>query len=98
MEDVQRTTLSVDALGRFVCNTWLEATASGGPPFSVIIVGAGMYGAYLAAKLFRQNGAARILVLDAGPFLISEHVQNLGPIGLGVPQAISPALRSGRRS
>ena len=77
----------LDALGRFVCNTWLEATASGGPPFSVIIVGAGMYGAYLAAKLHRRNRTARILVLDAGPFLVAEHVQNLGPIGLNVPQA-----------
>lgn len=95
VEDVQRTTLSVDALGRFVCNTWQEATGSGGPPFSAVIVGAGMYGAYLAAKLFRQNGAARILVLDAGPFLVSEHVQNLGPIGLGVPSAVAPASDPG---
>ena len=94
-EDVQRTTLSVDALGRFVCNTWQEATANGGPPFSAVIVGAGMYGAYLAAKLFRQDGAARILVLDAGPFLVSEHVQNIGPIGLNVPPAVEPASDPG---
>jgi hypothetical protein len=25
--DVQRTTLGLDVLGRFVCNTWDEATA-----------------------------------------------------------------------
>jgi hypothetical protein len=52
---VQHTTLSIDALGRFVCSTWEEATQSGGPPFSAIVVGAGMYGAYCAAKILRLN-------------------------------------------
>ena len=31
----------------------------------------------------------RVLVLDAGPFLVSEHVQNLARIGLNVPGAAS---------
>ena len=42
---VQHTSFSVDALGRFVCSTWDEATANGGAPFSAIVIGAGMYGA-----------------------------------------------------
>jgi hypothetical protein len=88
---VQDTTFSTDALGRHICSTWQEATNSGGPPFSAVVVGAGMYGAYCAAKLHRQHPANRVLVLDAGRFLVAEHVQNLGRIGLEVPAPIWPA-------
>jgi hypothetical protein len=42
---VQETTFTTDALSRFVCSTWEEATGNGGPLFSVVIVGAGAYGA-----------------------------------------------------
>src|SRR5687767_7163719 len=87
----QNTSFSIDALGRFVCTTWDEATLNGGPPFTAVIVGAGMYGAYCAAKLFRRSPTARVLLLDAGRFLVSEHVQNLANIGLNVPGPISPA-------
>jgi choline dehydrogenase-like flavoprotein len=87
---LQHTSLSVDAVGRHVCSTWHEATASGGPPFTTVVVGAGMYGAYFAAKLARRHPEARILVLDAGPFLVAEHLQNLGRIGLDVPDPIRP--------
>src|SRR3954464_1190514 len=78
---VQNTTFAVDALGRYVCNTWDEATANGGGPFDAIVVGAGMYGAYCAAKIFRRHPGKRVLLLDAGRFLVSEHVQNLARIG-----------------
>jgi hypothetical protein len=40
---VQDTTFSIDALGRFICSTWQEATGNGGPPFSAVVIGAGMY-------------------------------------------------------
>lgn len=80
--DVQRTAFTTDAMGRFVCNMWEEATGNGGPAFSAVVIGAGAYGAYLAAKLHQRPAPGRILVLDAGAFLISEHVQNLGQIGL----------------
>jgi hypothetical protein len=40
-----------------------------------------MYGAYCATKIFRLHPGKRVLVLDAGRFLVSEHVQNLGRIG-----------------
>ena len=89
--DVQETSLALDALGRYVCSTWEEATQNGGPPFTAVVVGAGMYGAYCAAKLRRLDPAARILLLDAGRFLVSEHVQNLANIGFGVPGPIAPA-------
>ena len=93
---VQNTTFSVDALGRYVCSTWDEATANGGAPFSAIVVGAGMYGAYCAAKIFRRHPSKRVLLLDAGRFLVSEHVQNLARIGLNVPSPIRSVERSGR--
>ena len=82
---VQETAFTTDALGRFVCSTWEEATGSGGAPFTAVIVGTGAYGAYLAGALYRARPAARILVLDAGSFLVGEHVQNLGPVGFNVP-------------
>jgi choline dehydrogenase-like flavoprotein len=92
--DVQDTTFSTDALGRFVANTWDEATSSG--PFTVVVVGAGAYGAYCAAEIRRSRPGARVLLLDAGSFLVAEHVQNLGMIGLEVPAPISPSADPGR--
>jgi len=52
--NVQSTTFSIDALGRYLCSTWDEATGSGGAPFSAVVIGAGMYGAYCATKIFRH--------------------------------------------
>jgi choline dehydrogenase-like flavoprotein len=48
-------------------------------PFDFIVIGGGTFGAALAEHLlFRSTGRSeRILVLEAGPFLIPEHVQNL---------------------
>ncbi|HEX9222633.1 MAG TPA: family 16 glycoside hydrolase [Candidatus Acidoferrales bacterium] len=84
--EVQNTTFSLDVLGRYICNTYAEAVHNGGSPFDAIILGAGMYGAYIAEKIFRQGkGNLRVLLLEAGPFLVSEHVQNLSRIGLNVP-------------
>ena len=88
---VQTTTFSIDALGRYVCSTWDEATGNGGAPFSAIVIGAGMYGAYCAAKIFRRHPGKRVLLLDAGRFLVTEHVQNLARIGLNVAAPIDPA-------
>ena len=88
---VQTTTFSIDALGRYVCSTWDEATGNGGAPFSAVVVGAGMYGAYCAAKIFRRHPGKRVLLLDAGRFLVTEHVQNLARIGLNVASPIDPA-------
>lgn len=80
--DVQQTTFSHDALGRYICNTWEEATAN--PNFDAVVIGSGMYGGYCAAKLFRagETLGLRTLVLEAGSFLVSEHTQNLTNFGL----------------
>ena len=85
--DVQRTTLGLDALSRFICNTWEEATANGTRRFDAIVIGAGMFGGYCANKIYRlgEGAGLKVLVLDAGPFLIPTHVQNLPSIGLNVP-------------
>src|SRR3954464_6932899 len=83
----QRTTLAFDVVGRFICSTWDEAVLNGGAPFDAVIIGSGMYGGYIADKLFRFGAAAglRILVLEAGPFLVPEHLQNLPNLGLFEP-------------
>lgn len=83
--DIQRTTFSLDGMGRFACNTWKEIVAAqNGGRFDIVVVGSGMYGAYTAAKLFelgrrmdQESDAPRILVLESGPLLITEHIQNL---------------------
>jgi hypothetical protein len=77
--EVQDTTFSIDVSGRYICSTFDEATNNGGLPFDVIVVGAGMFGAYCAEKIYR-NSNLRVLVLEAGSYLVSEHVQNLARI------------------
>src|SRR5712664_2324418 len=90
----ERTTFSLDVLGRYICNTWQEAMGSSDQairpdarPFDVIVLGGGTFGAAVAQHLFNQDTSHshRILVLEAGPFLIPEHTQNLPVLGLGVP-------------
>jgi choline dehydrogenase-like flavoprotein len=97
-DDVQQTTFSYDVLGRYVCNNWQEVVAAQGPggyPFDVVVIGAGMYGAYCAEKLYRagNSSALRILVLDAGAFLLPSHIQNL-PQQLGGKVGGSSSLRT----
>ena len=87
LTDVQETTFSYDVVGRYICNTWEEAVSNGGAPFDVIVLGAGMFGAYCATKVFR-GGTKRVLVLEAGGFLVSEHVQNMARLGLNVPAPV----------
>jgi hypothetical protein len=88
---VQETTFSHDLLGRYICNTWDEAVNNGGAPFDAIVLGSGMFGAYCAEKIYRQGAGSnkRVLVLEAGGFLVSEHVQNLARIGLNVASSVT---------
>ncbi|MFF3400360.1 family 16 glycoside hydrolase [Streptomyces sp. NPDC002659] len=100
----EMTDFSRDVLGRYVCNTLAEAMAStselahpGARPFDVVVVGGGSFGAVVAAHLFNIDAARahRVLVLEAGPFVLPEHVQNLPVLGLDVPTPTSiAALRS----
>ena len=83
----ENTTFTRDIFGRYTCNTLQEAldsTSGGGKPFDVVIVGGGSFGGAMAHRLFQLDSRLRqhrILVLEGGPFLISEHVQNLPTIG-----------------
>ena len=85
--DVQSTTLSHDLLGRYACSTWDEVVFNGGQPFDAVVIGSGMFGGYCAEKLYRfgEDVNVRVLVLDAGGFLLSGHVQNFPRIPLGAP-------------
>ena len=98
LPDVQRTTLGLDVLSRFVCNTWDEAIASGARPFDAIVIGSGMFGGYCAEKIYRVGAerGLRVLVLDAGPFLVPTHIQNLPRCGLNVPGPMLPTADSGK--
>ena len=101
LTDVQRTTLSVDVLGRYVCNTLQEAKDStdtsvrpDARPFDIIVIGGGTFGAAIAEHLWYLNSQTsdgdnghRILVLEGGPFSLPEHVQNLPMLGLGTASA-----------
>jgi hypothetical protein len=91
--DIQRTTLSVDVLGRFICNTFQEV-APVSADFDVVVIGSGMYGAYCAAKLYWESSPPRkplrILVLEAGPFLLYEHGQNVPDLRLYAPGLVKP--------
>ncbi len=91
---VQDTEFLVDVLGRYVCSTWDDATNNGGVAFDAIVIGAGMFGAYCAEKIYRHGPNLRVLVLDAGPLLVTEHVQNLARIGLDPGGAVMVAKNS----
>jgi choline dehydrogenase-like flavoprotein len=104
----QVTDLGRDVISRFVCNGLDEALRStdraarpDARAFDVIVIGGGSFGPVLAQHLFSVDRAHRhrILVLEAGPFVLSEHVQNYPMVGLGVPGATSIAdLRSAGRA
>ena len=92
--DPQRTNFSLDVFGRFVCDGLDEALRSADKsvhpdarPFDIIVVGGGSFGAIFAEHLFRKDVTHRhrILVLEAGPFLFPEHVQDLPMMGITAP-------------
>src|SRR5205807_708548 len=81
-DDVQQTAFTSDVVGRYICNNWQEIVAAQGAgayPFDAVVIGAGMFGAYCAEKLYRSGAASalRILLVDAGAFLLQSHIQNL---------------------
>src|SRR5438876_3113556 len=90
------TTFTRDILGRYVCNSFVEAISSG--PFDMIIVGGGTNGLALAQDLFFRTRPApglvnyqtnRILVLEAGPFALPEHTQDIPNLQLYPPPTVS---------
>lgn len=82
----ERTTFSLDIMGRYTANTWEETRDSADQtknpharPFDLIIIGGGTFGCALAARLSSRDRyhSHRILVIEAGPIALPEHVQNL---------------------
>lgn len=86
------TSFTRDVLGRYFSNTFTEANATDLKRFNVIVIGGGSFGALIADQIFDRDSAPtrrhhRILVLEAGPLLLPEHVQNLPPLRLRGPNA-----------
>ena len=105
----ESTSFTLDNMGRFLCNTLQEALDSATQTiagrqreFDVIVIGGGTFGAVIAEHLFVTDGkgdgtrSRRILVLEAGPFVLPEHMQNMPFLGgapdLRVPWVNHPAL------
>jgi choline dehydrogenase-like flavoprotein len=88
--DIQDSEFTKDVLGRYLCSTYDEAVNNGGRPFDVVVIGAGMFGAYAADKVYRASADQnlRVLLLDAGGYLVSTHIQNLPHLGLNVPDTV----------
>lgn len=99
------TSFTLDNMGRFLCNTLQEALdsttqtiAGRRRDFDVIVIGGGTFGAIIAEHLFINDAthSRRILVLEAGPFVLPEHVQNMPFMGgspdMRVPWLNHPAL------
>lgn len=94
----ESTSFTLDNMGRFLCNTLQEAfdstvqtVAGRRREFDMIVIGGGTFGAVVAEHLFVTDvtHSRRILVLEAGPFMLPEHVQNLPFLG-GAPDLRSP--------
>src|SRR5215212_9760344 len=101
----QMTDFTRDVMGRFVCNGLDEALRSANRAvmrpdgraqieardFDLIVIGGGTFGAVLAEHLSFRDRARRhrILVLEAGPVVLTEHVQNLPVLGLNVASSTS---------
>ena len=101
----ESTSFTLDNMGRFLCNTLQEALDSTGQlvggrtrEFDAIIIGGGTFGCVVAEHLFISDAtrSRRILVLEAGPFVLPEHVQNMPFMGgapdMRVPWVNHPAL------
>lgn len=89
---VQNTDFTHDVLGRYVCNGLDEARQSAdralrpdARDFDVVVIGGGSFGPVFAQHLFAadKTRSYRILVLEAGRFLLPGHVQDLPLTGLG---------------
>src|SRR3954452_22513219 len=82
--DPQKTDFSLDVFGRYICNSMDEVLRNNSTPFDIIVVGGGSFGPILAAHAFNRDATRRhrILVIDAGPYFLPEHLQNLPRLGI----------------
>ena len=102
----ESTSFTLDNMGRFLCNTLQEALDSAAQTvagrqrdFDVIVIGGGTFGCRHGGASVLSTDATRsrrILVLEAGPFVLPEHVQNMPFMGgapdMRVPWVNHPAL------
>jgi hypothetical protein len=92
------TFFSRDVVARYTMNTWQEAMDSTNqhPPtgprpdarkFDLVVIGGGTFGAALGPYLFERDRkhSHRVLVLEEGPLVLPEHVQNMPLVELGNP-------------
>jgi choline dehydrogenase-like flavoprotein len=84
---IEKTSFTLDVIGRFTCNTDEEALAAtnraDARPFDVVVVGGGSFGPILAENVYfdDKTHSRRVLVLEAGPMVLPEHQQNLPVLG-----------------
>ncbi|MQW08218.1 DUF1080 domain-containing protein [Sinorhizobium meliloti] len=84
---IEKTTFTLDVIGRFTCNADWEALAAisrpHARPFDIIVVGGGSFGPILAENVYfdDKTHSRRVLVLEAGPMVLPEHQQNLPVLG-----------------
>jgi choline dehydrogenase-like flavoprotein len=98
-------TYSRDLLGAKICSSWTDvsrwrdqtpSSSTEKNDIDVVVIGSGMFGGYLADKLYRfaSRKPLRILVVEEGPFVLATHRQNLGR---SLAKAVTdfPALNAG---
>ncbi|HWN99520.1 MAG TPA: family 16 glycoside hydrolase [Blastocatellia bacterium] len=94
----ETTSFTLDNMGRYLCNTLQEALDSAGQTvaghsrgFDVIVIGGGTFGSVMAESLFARDRtrSLRILMLEAGPYVLPEHAQNMPFLG-GAPNFRRP--------
>jgi hypothetical protein len=93
----ESTTFTRDVLGRYVCSTFDEATANP-EGIDVVVIGGGMYGGYCAAKIYQESQlrfgggrkGLRVVVLEAGPFVLNEHTADIPDLGFFDPAGAGP--------
>ena len=54
----ETTSFTVDVIGRFACNSFdevINGLKSGGAPFDVVVIGAGMAGGYCAKRFIARQ-------------------------------------------
>ena len=99
----ESTSFTLDNMGRFFCNTLQEALESAAQTvagrkrdFDLIVIGGGTFGAVVAEHLMVTDAtrSRRILVLEAGPFVLPRENTKTCPFELTATPVTSPRCTS----